>query len=85
MNRSPSHILESDVLQRMWSGESVNYSHLRFGCKAFVHVPKKQQVKLDDRAVECIFLGYGDEKFGNRFWDLKNWRLICSRDVVFIL
>ena len=62
INWSPSHALESDVPQRVWSGKKVSYSHLRvFGCKAFAHVPKEQRVKLDARAVECIFLGYGDE------------------------
>lgn len=67
MNRSPSYILESDVPQRVWSGKKVNYSCLRvFGRKAFVHVPKEQLVKLDTRAIECIFLGYGDEQFSNR-------------------
>lgn len=48
-------------------GKKVNYSCLRvFGRKAFVHVPKEQWVKLDTRAIECIFLGYDDEQFSNR-------------------
>ena len=31
----------------------------------------------------CIFIGYGDEEFGYRLWDLKEKKVIRSRDVVF--
>lgn len=73
VNRSHSHILESDVPQMVWSGKKVNYFHLKvFGCKAFVHVPREQRVKLDAGAVECIFLGYDNEQFCYILWDLKN-------------
>lgn len=59
MNSSPSHALKSDVSQKVWSGKKMNY-HLRvFGCKTFVHVPKKQRVKLNAMAVECIFWDTG--------------------------
>ena len=41
------------------------YSHLKmFGCKSFAHAPKKQQSKLDDKAMSSIFVGYGGEEFG---------------------
>lgn len=55
-----------------------------FGCKAFVHIPKIKWMKFDDRAVECIFLGYDYEQFSYRLWDHKIQRLIQSRDVVFM-
>ena len=54
-----------------------------FGCKAFVHVPKEQRSKLDDKAVCCIFLGYGGAEFGYRLWDPDKRKIIKSRDVVF--
>ena len=67
-----------------WCNKKVSYSHLRlFGCKDFAYVTKEQKAKLNSRAVECIFLGYGDDKFGYKLWDLKNRKLIRSRDVVF--
>lgn len=48
-----------------WSGMKVNYTHLRvFGYKVFMHVPKEQREKLDLKSIECIFFGYGDNKFG---------------------
>lgn len=55
-----------------------------FGCKAFVHIPKEKWMKFDDRAVECIFLGYDYEQFSYRLRDRKIRRLIQSHDVVFM-
>ena len=54
-----------------------------FGCKAFIHVPKEQRSKLDDKALPCIFIGYGNEEFGYKVWDPKTRKVIRSRDVVF--
>ena len=59
-------------------------SHLKvFGCKAFVHVPKEQRSKLDSKSTPCIFIGYGDAKFGYKLWDPKEKKIIRSQDVVF--
>ena len=44
---------------------------------------KEQRQKLDDRAIFCIFMGYGDEEFGYRLWDLEKKRIIRSKDIVF--
>lgn len=43
-----------------------------FGCRAFVHIPKDEKSKLDDKAKQqWIFLGYDyvHEEFGYRLWD----------------
>ncbi|RDX84970.1 hypothetical protein CR513_33901, partial [Mucuna pruriens] len=84
INRSPSVPLDGDVPERVWRGKDISYSHLRvFGCQAFAHVPKEQRTKLDDKALPCIFIGYGNEEFGYRLWDPKNKKVIRSRDVIF--
>lgn len=44
---------------------------------------KEQRVKLNSRVLGCILVGYDDSKFCYRLWDLKNKKLIQSRDVVF--
>ena len=68
----------------MWTGKEISYNHLNvFGCKAFIHVLKEQRTKLDDKAIPCIFNGYGDEKFSYKFWDPKTRKVIRNRDVVF--
>ena len=30
-----------------------------------------------------FFIGYGDEKFGYRFWDEQNRKIIRSKNVIF--
>ena len=52
INKSPSIPLEYDILEKVWTGKDVSYSHLKvFGCKTFMHVPKEQRSKLDDKAI----------------------------------
>jgi hypothetical protein len=81
-----SHLvpLGFDIPERVWSKRDVSYSHLKvFGCKAFAHVPKENRLKLDDKTLPCIFLGYGNEEFGFRLWDPIKRKIVRSRDVVF--
>ena len=40
-------------------------------------------MKLDDKETLCIFIGYGDEVFDYRLWDLEKKKIVGSRDVVF--
>jgi Integrase core domain len=84
INRSPSVPLKFEISERVWSKKNVSYSHLRvFECKAYVHIPKERRSKLDDKATPCIFLGYGNEEFGYRLWDLEKRRIVRCKDVVF--
>jgi transposase InsO family protein len=72
INRSPSVPLDFDIPERVWTGEDASYAHLKvFGCKTFAHVPKEQRLKLDDKAIHCIFVGYGDAEFCYKLWDPK--------------
>ena len=67
INLYPSVSLKGGVPERVWTGKDVSYDHLRvFGCKAFVHNPKDERLKLDVKAKPCIFLGYAYEEFGYR-------------------
>ena len=84
INRSPSIPLDFDIPKKVWIRKDVSFSHLKvFGCKAFIHVPKEQRLKLDSKSTPCIFVGYGDAKFGYKLWDSKEKKMIRSRDVVF--
>jgi hypothetical protein len=59
INRSPTTTLDGGIPKEVWTGKRVNYSHLKvFGCEAFVHIPKENRTKLDDKSMKCIFLGY---------------------------
>jgi len=77
--------LQVDIPNRVWYGKDVSYSYLRvFGCKAFVHVPKDERSKLDAKTRECIFIGYGHDEFGYRFYDPVGKKLVRSIDVIFV-
>lgn len=85
LNLTPCVSLNFDVPNRVWSGKDVSYDHLRvFGCMAYVHVPKDERSKLDDKTKKCVFVGYGLDEFGYRFFDPINRKLIRSRDVIFM-
>lgn len=85
INLSPSVPLNGDVPEKIWTGKDISYNKLRvFGCKAYVHIPKDERSKLDDKAKLCIFLGYGHEEFGYRLWDPVGKKIVRSRDVVFL-
>lgn len=84
INLSPSSPLKGDVPKRVWIEKNISYSHLRvFGCKAFIHICKEHRSKLDDKAIQCIFLGYGVNEFGYKLWDPKAKKMYRSRDVIF--
>ncbi|CAL1371305.1 unnamed protein product [Linum trigynum] len=69
-NRSPSVPLKYDAPEKVWTGKEVSYKHLRvFGCKAFAHIPKDERSKLDSKTRPCVFIGYGQDEFGYRFYD----------------
>ena len=84
INRSPTIALDGGIPEEVWTGKNLNYSHLKiFGCEAFIHIPKENRTKLDDKSMKCIFLGYADEDFGYRLWDPVKHKIIRSRDVIF--
>ena len=85
INISPSVPLKGDVSHRVWTGKDVSYHHLRvFGCLVYMHVPKDQRSKLNNKSKACIFTGYSEDEFGYRLWDLDDKKVVRSRDVVFL-
>ena len=72
------------LLEEVWSGKEVKFSHLKvFGCISYIHVDSYAHSKLDAKSKICFFIGYSDEKFGYRFWDEQNRKIIRSRNVIF--
>ena len=77
INRGPSAPLGFKILEELWIGKELKYSHLRtFSCTAYVHVDPEKRDKLDAKAVKCYFIGYGSDLFGYRFWDDKNRKIL---------
>ena len=76
--------MEFRLPEEVWSGKEVKFSHLKvFGCVFYVHIDFDARSKLDAKSKICFFIGYGDEKFGYRFWDEQNRKIIKSRNVIF--
>jgi len=68
----------------VWSGKKPSLANLRFfGCDAFVHVPKENRSKLDNKAEKSIFIGYKDGVKGYKLWNLVTRKIVYSRDVIF--
>uniref|UniRef100_A0A7N2MUY1 Retrovirus-related Pol polyprotein from transposon TNT 1-94 n=1 Tax=Quercus lobata TaxID=97700 RepID=A0A7N2MUY1_QUELO len=84
INRGPSVPMEFRLPEEVWSGKEVKFSHLKvFGSVSYVHIDSDARSKLDAKSKICFFIGYGDEKFGYRFWDEQNRKIIRSRNVIF--
>nr|GEY17382.1 hypothetical protein [Tanacetum cinerariifolium] len=84
LNRCPNAALKDITPEEAWSGNRPSISHMRvFGCLANVHIPKQQRTKLDDRSVECVFLGFIDESKACKLLNPKTNKIIVSRDVIF--
>ena len=85
INRFPSVPLKGDVPQRVWTGKGISYQHLKvFGCLANIHVAKDQRLKLDNKSKPCIFMGYSEDEFGYRLWDLVDKKVVSFWDVFFL-
>ena len=84
INRGPSSALDGGIPEGPWTSKQVKYSFLRtFGCESFFHIDKDDRTKIEAKSKKCTFIGYGVDDFGYRLWDLKNSKIIRSRDLVF--
>jgi Integrase core domain len=72
-NRTPTHVLEWKTPHELWSGghvPDVSYFCV-FGCKAYVHMPKDDQQKLDPLSIEMMLVGYEPGSKGYWLWNPK--------------
>lgn len=57
--------------------KGISLSHLKvFGCVPYVRVSDADRDKLDPKARKCIFIGYGADDMGYRFWDDQTRKII---------
>ncbi|KAF2300465.1 hypothetical protein GH714_013629 [Hevea brasiliensis] len=49
-----------------------------------MHITKDERSKLNAKIRQCIFIGYGQDKFGYRCYDPVEKKLVRNRDVTFI-
>ncbi|GJX56147.1 gag-pol polyprotein [Tanacetum coccineum] len=85
INRSPSTTVELKTPMEMWTGKLVNYSDLHiFGSPVYVMYNTQETTKLDPKSKKCLFLGYTNGVKGYRLWDPTAYKVVVSRDVVFM-
>ena len=76
--------MEFRLPEEVWSGKEVKFSYLKvFGYVSYVHIDSDARNKLDAKSKIYFFIDYGDDKFGYRFWDEKNRKIIRSRNMIF--
>jgi hypothetical protein len=79
VNQSPSSTLDDKTLNEVWSGKKPSLQHLRvFRYDAYVHVPKENRSKLDNKAEKCIFIGYRDGVKGYNLWNLETKKTVYN-------
>ncbi|KAE8692869.1 Detected protein of unknown function [Hibiscus syriacus] len=84
INCGPLVPLDGGIPEEVWSKKEINLSHLRmFGCISYVHIDSAERSKLDVKSNKCVFVGYGGDELGYRFWEYENRKIIRSRDVIF--
>lgn len=83
-NLVPSAAVDGQIPWELWNKRKLqieDIQHLRtFGCQAWAIVDNGG--KLDDRAEECVLLGFPSGTKGYRLWSLKNRKIIVRRDVI---
>ena len=59
INRSPSTVIDLQIPEEIWRGESVDYATIRiFGCLAYNFGDSQKRNKLESKSKKCIFIGY---------------------------
>ena len=85
-----NHIITSSLNSKItpfqaYYGKKPSLSTLRlFGCKAYAHIPKIHQTKLGECSIECVHIGFAEDKRAYLLYN-RDWRcIIKSRDVDFV-
>ena len=53
-------------------------------CTSFVHIHNHNRVKLDPRALKCIFVGYSSTQKGYKCYHPPTRKLYVSAEVTFV-
>lgn len=85
LNSAPCKGTGDKSPDELWTGRIPDFNVFKvFGCTAFAHVPDQKRTKLDDKGIECTFVGYSDTSKAYRLYNRATRKIIISRDVNFI-
>jgi transposase InsO family protein len=81
-NRCPTASVEDMTPHETWYGRKPSVSHFKvFGSVAYAHIPDQKRVKLDDKSVKLIFVGYDSKSKAYKLYDPISKKIHISRDV----
>jgi hypothetical protein len=84
VKQSPTSMLVVKTLHEAWTSQKLSFRYLIFFHNdAYVHVPRENMSKLNDKAKKCIFIGYKHSIKGYNILNPIIKNTIYSRDVVF--
>ena len=84
INCSPTRANHGTTPEAKYTSKTPNISNLRiFGCVAYVHMPKERRRKLDNKTIQCLFMGFDNETKAYRLYDQTRRKIVISRDAVF--
>ena len=62
-------LLNLELPEEKWKGKKTSLTHLKiFWSTMYVHIDAEKRDKLDAKAQKCVFISYGSNYFGYRFW-----------------
>jgi hypothetical protein len=85
VNQSPSSTLVDKNPHEASNGNKHSLKYLKaFGCDGYVHVPKENKSKMDNKARKFIFIfvGYKDDIKGCKLWNQVTKKIVYSPKVV---
>ncbi|XP_076918557.1 uncharacterized protein LOC143579028 [Bidens hawaiensis] len=85
INRLPSEVIGNKTPYEIVYGQKPDYEGLKvFGCLAYYLSIEMRCNKFEERGTPGIFLGYPRGTKGYKIYDVKNGKIIVSRDVRFV-
>ncbi|KAI7961309.1 hypothetical protein MJO28_001798 [Puccinia striiformis f. sp. tritici] len=84
-NRLPNSRTKDKTPLELWAGVTPQVENMYlFGAKAYVHIPKENRIKMDDRGRLCFLVGYLEDGRGWYFWDAESKSVISSSAATFV-
>ncbi|UYV74194.1 hypothetical protein LAZ67_11002383, partial [Cordylochernes scorpioides] len=84
LNRSATKQTPGTTPYELYFGTKPNVANYKiFGCNAYMHIPKENRKKWDNKSIKLMFLGYENTSKNFRLWDWKTRKIRISKDVTF--
>ncbi|UYV67617.1 hypothetical protein LAZ67_5001384 [Cordylochernes scorpioides] len=84
LNRSATKQTTGTTPYELFFGTKPNVANYKiFGCNAYMHIPKENRKKWDNKSIKLMFLGYENTSKNFRLWDWKTRKIRISKDVTF--